>query len=109
VVTHSRLKESDLARGVKVASVAAVVLAGNLAGYCLWGTVLLLDAHPGAQGVCVWQCFSRQVLWVPTVVFLALSLVMSICSARIANKSWKMLAVTSAGGGLPTRAVLGHG
>ena len=92
VANRLRLQESDLAKGAKVAAVAAVVIAGNLAGYFLWGTVLFLDAHPAAHRAYVWQSVSREVLWAPTVAFLTLGLVVSICSARIASKSWKMLA-----------------
>ena len=92
LANRSRLHDSDLARGAKVATVAAVVLAGNLAGYCLWGTVLLMDTHPAAHGAYLWQSASWQESWTPTVVFLALGLMVSICSARIASKEQKMLA-----------------
>jgi hypothetical protein len=92
VANLSQLQDSDLGRGAKVATVAAFVLAGNLAGYCLWGTVLLMDAHPAAHGAYLWRSASWQEYWTPTVVFLALGLVVSICSARIASKSWRMLA-----------------
>ena len=92
VANRFRPQDSDLAKGAKVATVAAVVVTGNLAGYCLWGTVLFLDAHPAPHGPYVWQSTPQQALWATTVVFLALGLVVSVCSARIASKSRKMLA-----------------
>ena len=96
VVAHrSRLPGADLARGSKVATASAVLLAGNLASYCLWGTVMFLHTHSAGHGAYAWSSSSRLDLWAPTVVLLAIGLLLSVCSARIASTSRKVLATTA--------------
>jgi hypothetical protein len=91
---RAEIAPANLRYGRSISNVVAVLFALLLAAYVSWGIGLILQARQAAHGTFITITYSHSDLWVPMLVVLVLAVVLSALCARMANRSWTVIATS---------------